>query len=183
MLFFTDPARTPDPLSVVARLPRGAGVVFRAFGAADAIRTGRALAKTCRRRGVMMLVGADARLAARLKADGLHLPERLAAQARRYRGRFRVTAAAHSLPAALTARRAGAEAVVVSPVFPSRSPSARRPIGPRRLAVLVRRARTPVYALGGVKADNAGKLAATGVVGIAAVEGLTLGQATQTPFM
>lgn len=172
MLFFTDPTRTPDPAAVAARLPRGAGVVFRAFGARDALETGRILARVCRRRGLALLVGADPRLAARLGADGLHLPERLAPKAQRFRGRFLVTAAAHSLPAALRARRAGADALVVSPVFPSRSPSAGRPLGPRALAQLARRAKTPVYALGGVNADNARKLAATGVVGVAAIDAL-----------
>jgi thiamine-phosphate pyrophosphorylase len=172
LLFFTDPVRTPDPAAIAARLPRGAGVVFRAFGAPDAVETGRTLARICRRRGLMLLVGADPRLARRLHADGLHLPERLSSKARRHRGRFHVTVAAHSLPAALRAQRAGAEAVVVSPVFPSRSPSAGRPIGLRRLAALARRVRLPVYALGGVNTGNARRLTATGIVGIAAIEGL-----------
>ena len=147
--------------------------MFRAFGAPDAVETGRILARVCRRRGLVLLVGADPRLAGRLRADGLHLPERLAHKARRFRGRFLVSAAAHSLPAALRAQRAGAEAIVVSPVFPSRSPSAGRPIGPRALARLARRVKTPVYALGGVNVGNARKLAVTGVVGVAAIEALT----------
>jgi thiamine-phosphate pyrophosphorylase len=174
LLLFTDPQRTPNPAAIATRLPRGAGVVFRAFGAPDAVETGQALARVCRRRGLTLLVGADPRLARRLGADGLHLPERLAAKARRFRGRFLVTAAAHSLPAALRAKRAGVDAVVVSPVFPSRSPSAGRPTGPRALARLARDVKTPVYALGGVNADNARKLAATGVVGLAAVEALAM---------
>ena len=32
LLFFTDPDRTPSPETVMKRLPRGAGVVFRPFG-------------------------------------------------------------------------------------------------------------------------------------------------------
>ena len=31
LLFFTDPVRTPDPEAIARRLPRGAGVVVRAF--------------------------------------------------------------------------------------------------------------------------------------------------------
>ena len=105
-----------------------------------------------------MMVGMDARLAARLGADGVHLPERLAGRAgsiRALRQRFLVTGAAHSLPAALRARRAGVDALVVSPVFPSRSPSAGRAIGPRAFAGLARAIRTPSYALGGVNALTA----------------------------
>jgi thiamine-phosphate pyrophosphorylase len=175
MLFFTDPTRTPDPLAVAQTLPRGAGVVFRAFGAPDALVRGQALARLCARRGLVFMVGADAALAVRLRADGVHLPERLARRKgaiRALRSRFLVTAAAHGLPAALAARRAGAQALVVSPVFPSRSPSAGRPIGPRGIAILARRAGAPVYALGGVTPVTARGLPMTRVAGLAAVEAL-----------
>lgn len=172
LLFFTDPVRTPDPAAIAARLPRGAGVVYRAFGALDALERGRKLARVCRRRRLTLMVGADARLAVRLSADGLHLPERMAGRARMFRRRFLVTTAAHSLPAALRARRAGAMAVIVSPVFPSASPSAGRPMGTLALAGLVRRVRAPVYALGGVTAANVKKLGMTRVAGLAAVEAL-----------
>ena len=39
----TDPARTPDPTAAASRLPRGAGVIYRSFGAAGALETARAL--------------------------------------------------------------------------------------------------------------------------------------------
>jgi thiamine-phosphate pyrophosphorylase len=175
MLLFTDPERTPDPAVVAGRLPRGAGVVFRAFGAPDAIEQGRRLARVCRQRGLALFVGADADLARRLGAEGVHLPQRLAARAGVNRAlcrRFAVTAAAHDLPAALRAHRAGVQGLVISPVFPSRSPSAGQPLGPMALARLVRQARVPVYALGGVNAQNARALGLSGVAGLAAVEAL-----------
>ena len=175
MLFFTDPKRAPDPGPVIARLPRGAGVVFRAFGAPDAVVRGLVLARQARRRGVVFLVGADAALAVRLVADGIHLPQRMAARAgtiAALRRRFLVTAAAHDLPTALAARRAGVDAIVVSPVFASASPSVGRPTGPRALAALIRRAGARTYALGGVNAATARRLKHTGVAGLAAVEGL-----------
>lgn len=149
--------------------------MFRWFGGSDAFDTGHALARVCRTRGLTLLVGADAGLAVRLRADGVHLPERLAGRRGRVnalRGRFLVTAAAHSLPAALRARRSGVQALVVSPVFESDSPSAGRPMGPRALATLIRWAAAPVYALGGVDASNVRRLGMTGAVGIAAVKAL-----------
>ncbi len=175
MLFFTDPLRTLAHTLTAARLPKGCGVVFRAFGAADAIEQGRALARVCRQGRLTLLVGADPALAARLNADGVHLPQRLAGRAglvRSLRTRFLVTAAAHDLPAALRARRAGAQALVISPVFASNSPSAGRAMGPRALARLARAAGIPVYALGGVNASTARALKRTGAVGLAAVEAL-----------
>jgi len=175
LVFFTDPARVPDPAAVIARLPRGTGVVYRAFGAADAVAEGRRLAGLARRRGLVLLAGADAGLAARIGADGVHLPERAATKARgltRIRPRWLVTCAAHSAAAIVRARRSGAAAVFVSPVFASASPSAGRALGTLRFARLVRGAGLPVYALGGVNAATARRLIASGAAGLAAVEAL-----------
>jgi thiamine-phosphate pyrophosphorylase len=173
LLFFTDPTRTPDPEGIAERLPRGAGVVFRAFGAPDAAAQGRRLAAIARRRGLVLLAGADAGLAAQIGAAGVHLPERLVHRARRLKAdhpRWIVTAAAHSARAARRALAAGADAVVVSPAFASRSASAGAPLGPVRLALLARAAQGPAYALGGVTNESARRLAGVRLVGLAAVD-------------
>lgn len=148
-------------------------MVFRAFGAAHAEAQGRRLLAICRARRLRLLVGADARLAARIGADGVHLPERLAHRARALsRPGWIVTAAAHSRIAAHRALAAGADAAVISAVFPSNSPSAGAPIGPLRLAAMARALPGPAYALGGVTNETARRLADAGLVGLAAVEGL-----------
>jgi thiamine-phosphate pyrophosphorylase len=174
-MFFTDPQRAPDPAAVAERLPRGTGIVFRAFGAADAVETGRKLAAIARRRGLVLLVGADPKLAAAIGAHGLHIPERLIGRLPRLRRPgWIITAAAHSAGAARAAARAGADAVVVSPVFASASPSAGRPMGPLRFARLVRDVRIPAYALGGITPDTARRLKGAGAAGLAAVEALAV---------
>nr|MEA2797712.1 thiamine-phosphate pyrophosphorylase [Phenylobacterium sp.] len=173
LLFFTDPARTPDPEAVARRLPPGAALVFRAFGAADAEARGARLLAIARERGLKLLIGADAGLAARLGAHGVHLPERLAHRARRLKAAhpgWLVTAAAHSPRAARRGLLAGADAVVVSVIFPSRSGSAGSPMGPVRLAMLARRLDGPAYALGGVDNKTARRLRDAGLVGLAAVD-------------
>jgi len=63
LFFVTDPERTPDPAAIAERLPVGAGVIFRGFGAADAEAKARALAEVARRRGLVLLIGQDAELA------------------------------------------------------------------------------------------------------------------------
>lgn len=150
-------------------------MVFRAFGAADAVETGRALRRACDARSLRLLVGVNERLALAVDADGLHLPEwavsRLPALRRR-RPRWLLTAAAHSLTAARRAATAGADGVVVSAVFPSESPSAGRPIGPLRLAGIARATPAPVIALGGVNGRSVRRLLSTGVAGVAAVGAL-----------
>jgi thiamine-phosphate pyrophosphorylase len=173
LLFFTDPERTPDIEAAALRLPRGSAIVYRSFGAPDAEARARGLLAIARRRGLVLLIGADAGLAARIGADGVHLPERLAHQARRLKARgWIVTAAAHGALAARRGLKAGADAVVVSAVFPSNSRSAGPPLGPLRLAQIVRTAAGPVYALGGINDKTARRLTPAGLVGLAAVEAL-----------
>lgn len=172
LILVTDPERTPDPVALARALPRGCGVIYRPFGEPHARKTARKLAGIARTRGLTLLIGADA---VRAAGAGVHLPERLAHRAgpiKRARPGVVVTAAAHSLSAALKARRAGADAVLISTVFKSKSPSAGRPLGPVRFAALVRQAGLPVYALGGVKTKNAPRLLGSGAVGLAMVEGL-----------
>jgi thiamine-phosphate pyrophosphorylase len=175
LLLVTDPRRVPDPLAAAARLPKGAGVVYRAFGDPDAIRIGRALAALCRRRGLVLLIGADEALAAAIGADGLHLPERSLGHARRIaarRPKWLITVAAHSRLALAKAAQAGLDAALLSAVFASDSPSAGPPLGSLRFTRLARRARLPVYALGGINARTALALALSGAAGLAAVEAL-----------
>ncbi len=172
--FVTDPARVADPVAVAERLPRGAGVIFRSFGRPDAEAVGRALAKAARARGLVLLVGLDARLAAKIGAHGVHLPERalhLAPRLKRQRPRWLITGAAHGVPALQRAARFGLDAALVSPVFPSNSASAGRPLGVTRFAALAWASATPVYALGGIRRTNAARLKHSGAIGLAAVEG------------
>lgn len=175
LLFFTDPTRVPNPEAVAERLPSGAAIVFRAFGAPDAVEQGRRLRTIARARGLRLLVGADAGLARMIQADGVHAPERLANGIPALRAAhpgYLVTVAAHDAEALRAAEQAGADAAVVSPVFPSNSPSAGAPLGVEGLRKLVGSTSLPVYALGGVRAGTASQLEGSGIVGIAAVEAL-----------
>jgi thiamine-phosphate pyrophosphorylase len=172
LMFFTDPERTPDIAAVAARLPPGSAIVLRTFGAADSEVQARKLAQVARRRRLTLLIGADTALAARVGAQGVHLPERLAHRAgplRRAHPGWIVTTAAHSLRAA---RGTQAHACVVSAIFPSRSPSAGAPLGAMRLARIAKAAGRPVYALGGVNARTARRLLGVRLAGLAAVDGL-----------
>ena len=175
LVLFTDPKRVPDPVAIAQRLPQGCGVVYRAFGAPDAEETARALAELARRKGLALLVGAEWRLARRIGARGVHLPQRLAHRAPIIRSAWpeaMITAAAHSRSALARAARFGADAAFLSPVFPSASPSAGAPLGSPRFAAMARAAGLPVYALGGVDEKNAPALLRSGAVGLAAVSAL-----------
>ena len=123
------------------------------------------------------MIGADARLAARVGADGVHLPERMVALAPRLRGRhpgWILTTAAHNQYALAKAKALKLDGAFVSAVFPSQSPSAGAPMGPVRLARLVPVADLPVMALGGITAKTGQRLVGTGIYGLAAIEGLKI---------
>lgn len=172
LLFFTDPERTPRPWRAAEALPAGCGVVYRAFAASDAVQVGLKVAEACRARGLVLLAGADPDLARAIGAHGLHLPERLLAglpALKRQEPGWMLTAAAHGEAALRAAAEAGADAAVLSPVFPSNSPSAGPPLGVERFTALVAGAGLPVYALGGVDMKNAPELLGSGAAGIASV--------------
>jgi thiamine-phosphate pyrophosphorylase len=173
MWLFTDPVRTPDPVSVAARLPPGSGVVYRGFGRPEAEDEAFGLAEIAQARGLCLLIGQDAALAERVGADGVHLPERRLSDApelRRLKPSWLITGAVHDLLALRRAEGVGCDALFISAVFPSQSPSAGRPIGPFRLAALAGRATLPVLALGGVDRRSARRL--FGAHGFAAIDGL-----------
>jgi thiamine-phosphate pyrophosphorylase len=164
-----DPVRLADPRALAARLPAGAAVLAR--GLAPEVLRG--LAAIARRRRLVLLVGGDGRLALRLRA-GLHLPDRegvagLLAFLRGRRGRL-LTAAVHGRRGLARARRLRADAVLVSPVFPTRSHPGAAGLGPLRWAGLARRAGRPAIALGGVGPGTAGRLPRW-AAGLAAIDG------------
>jgi thiamine-phosphate pyrophosphorylase len=130
------------------------------------------LAETCRRRGAAFVVNDRLDIARAVGADGAHLGAGSVscAEARALLGRGAfVTVAAHATGDVIAAREAGADAVLLSPIFAS--PGKGPPIGPGA----VTRAREAVgaalavYALGGVTADNAGACVAAGATGVAAI--------------
>jgi thiamine-phosphate pyrophosphorylase len=169
LFFFTDPERTPDPVAVAKRLPRGTAVIYRHFGAPERTHIARQLAAVCRSRGLVLLIAADPELARNVGADGVHWPEaRL--QARGFDGL--ITAAAHSAGAVANAGAAGASACILSPVFPTRSSAGHLPLGVFRASQIARAAQLPVIALGGVNASNARDLIGRGFAGLAAVDAL-----------
>ncbi|MEQ8404888.1 MAG: thiamine phosphate synthase [Oceanicaulis sp.] len=166
LFVLTDPERTPDLVRLAERLPAGCGLILRTFGRSEIEAHAFALAQIAGVRGLTLLISADRDLARRCGAHGVHWP-RWARPHRPWPGAL-VTASAHD-PAALRRAERAADAVLVSTVFASASPSAGRPMGPFRLAAWARRSRVPVYALGGVNAGTIRRLDGLGIAGAAAI--------------
>jgi len=149
---FTDAARLPDPLPAIAALPPGlCGVVFRHDDVPERAALAARVAALCRARRLALCVAGDARLAASLGA-GLHCRGGARLKLRLPRGAL-ITASAHGVVELRRARRAGAAAIFVSPVFATASHPGARVLGPAGFARLARGG--GVAALGGITAATA----------------------------
>ncbi|MFS2108192.1 thiamine phosphate synthase [Sphingomonas sp. Sphisp140] len=143
----------------LARLPRGSGVVFRHYGLPPAERRAlfaRVLRAAKRRRLVVVRAGSE--------------PMRGESGVHGRRGRGLKTAPAHDRGEAVAAIRAGADALFVSPVFPTRSHPGARALGRLRFGQLVRGLDVPVIALGGMDARRAKSLRPFAIHGWAAID-------------
>ncbi len=160
LIFLTDDERTPDPFPAIAALPTGKLSSSCARAMPNRRRElAHAAARIAQARGLMLSVANDAALAAEVCADGWHFSESEIETAARHRLRPRLlTCAAHSAHAVLRAHRAGAHAVLLSPIFATKSHADREPLGVTRLRTIARASPVPVYALGGIDAANVAQL-------------------------
>jgi thiamine-phosphate pyrophosphorylase len=131
--------------------------------------------------GASLVVNGDARLARDVGADGVHLGKGAGtvAEARAVCGSAAwIAVSAHSDGAVRRGIADDADAVLVSPVFPSRPPSIHaaakeaRGLDALRSAHAIAAGRIAVYALGGVDAENARACAEAGADGVALIRAL-----------
>jgi len=138
-----------------------------------------------RQTGKIFIVSSLVEVALREGADGVHLTsdqsvaEAVSARTAAGRAGFLIGKSAHSLAAALEAQSAGANYLLVSPVFsPISKEDHRPPLGVEGLREIVGRLDLPVFALGGVDHSNAPETLAAGVAGIAGISWVGLELAT-----
>ena len=171
LLLITDAQRLPDQAGAAELLPSGSAVLLRDYDMVARDALAYRLAEVARRRGLKLLIAGDAALAIRVGAAGIHLPEARAGEARRWRHRrhWLITVAVHSRQALRQAAMCGADAALLSPVFATASHPDERPLGLEGFNLLAAQAGLPVYALGGINANNAARLLSGRAVGIAAI--------------
>lgn len=183
LILMTDETRLPDPLPAIDALPPGSAVILRHYGAPDRAALARTVVEYARRRRVRVLVAGDPHLAVQSGADGLHLPDSMARRGpgawqgwRAWGKNWLITAAAHSPAALRRAEAAGADAILLSPVFPTKSHPDAAPLGNLRFRVFCASSPLPVYALGGITEVSARRLRGSGAVGLAGIGFLSTGR-------
>lgn len=152
---------------VLATLPRGSGLVFRHYYLTPAERRARylELARIARRHGHRVALSGTARQALRWGADAAYgSPEVLARGPALAR-----LVTVHGIGELGRAHRARASAVVLSPVFATRSHPGGKTLGPVRFRLLSALSKAPVVALGGMTAKRGKSL---GSMAWAAIDGL-----------
>jgi thiamine-phosphate pyrophosphorylase len=166
--------RLADPIAAARALPRGSTVILRAKDDAKRAMLAAKLRPITRSGGTKLLVADDTALAQRVGADGIHLPEARARQAAHWRARqpgWIITAAAHSLWAAHVGN---VDALILAPVFPTRSHPGGNCLGPIHLRLIAQQVRIPIYALGGINAVTARQLRGAKLAGLAAIDALSV---------
>jgi thiamine-phosphate pyrophosphorylase len=157
-----------DLLRAVSRLPAGSAVIVRHYGLEEAARRRLfdQVRRIARRRGILVLLAGDPALALGWGADGHHgrTPHRF--------GGWLHSAPVHNMAELRLAVHAGADVVLLSPLFATRSHPGARPLGAMRFAALARLSPVPVIALGGVKPRHAALVRRLGASGFAAIDGL-----------
>ncbi len=175
LILMTDDERLADPLGAARALPRGSMVILRTRNMAQRRELAGELRAIAKARRLTFLIAGDPELAARIGADGIHLPESDARQAAHWRARHAnwiITAAVHSLNALVAARHA--DAVLVAPVFPTASHPGAATLGPMRLRFIAQHSPLPVYALGGIDAHTIQILQGAKLAGVAAIGALAV---------
>lgn len=149
----TDERMGDTLFDAINSLPRGSGIVFRHYSLEKATRREllSKVTKLARRNRHVLVIGGS--------SHGRHPGA--------------VTAQVHTIPERVAAERAGALLLFVSPVFATRSHPGGRPLGRSRFGLMVRGARCPVIALGGMTRRRARSLKILGIYGWAAIDGLT----------
>lgn len=139
----------------------------------DLYATAYELRKLTARYGARLFVNDRVDIALAVDADGVHLgngsiPVHRARKVLGEKGLIGVSC--HNRISAVTAQKTGADFITFGPVFytPSKAPYG-NPVGIDKLAAVTELLQIPVFALGGIKRDNAAQLIAAGAHGIALI--------------
>tara|TARA_Y100001970_G_C14249253_1_gene870575 strand:+ start:1208 stop:1792 length:585 start_codon:yes stop_codon:yes gene_type:complete len=172
--FFTDITRNPDPYTILNQLPKNSGIVFRDYNAPKRKYMAAKMADFCRKKNLVLIIGADTKLALQVGAAGVHIPEfnkQTLPYLKTQKPKWIISTSVHDYRAYRKVNALGANIIFLSPVFETISHPGRRPLGRLYISRLVRKFGVFSIALGGINTKTVCDLSGTGVNGIAAISG------------
>ncbi len=179
LCFITDRhGLAPEPLLPCIQLAAEAGVDLiqlreKDLPTRELADLAQAAVRICRKAGTKIVINDRMDIALAVAADGVHLGRQsLPAEVVRgeVRKDFLIGVSCHSLDEAIEAESAGADYILLGPIFAT--PSKLQygpPLGLAKLAEVSRRSAIPVFALGGITAERAAECIAAGARGIAGI--------------
>lgn len=170
LIAMSDPKRTPHYLDWAKSLPEGCALIYR-FDKFDA-HTAQSLSDIAKKKNQQLLIRDET---LHPQSDGMHL--------KRDTSLGKIRTLKNKDPKALLTLAAlknesykeplpAIDALLVSAIFKSKSPSAGEPIGVEGLRHAVQKYAIPVFALGGINTSTVKSLEGSGIAGIAAIGGL-----------
>jgi thiamine-phosphate pyrophosphorylase len=163
----TDERFSDGLLSAIKALRFGSGVIFRHYGVPELERRKLFLCvrRICRQRGHVLILAGTELQAIRWRAAGFH------GRQNQRRSKLLRSAPVHDRHELSSARRNGADLVLISPLFATGSHPGARPMGkPRFNALAAQSGKAAVIALGGMTAKKAILLDRKKVYGWAAID-------------
>ena len=146
----------------------------------------RALQALCRERHVPFIVNDNVDIARAMGADGVHVgqSDMEALDVRAKLGPDKIIGvSAHTVEEALLAEKHGADYLGVGAVFPTSSKSDVGEMSYETLKAICKAVSIPVVAIGGISGENVGKLAGSGICGVAVISAIyaakNIGQASK----
>lgn len=175
LFVMSDAVRLPHPEKIVGLLPNNSAVIVRHTDIETKREILQRVMNAKRSRRIKVLVSGNWRLAAALRCDGVHIPEhsaktiapgmRLWLKAKRQL----FTTSAHGLNGLVLAKRNNAHVVLLSPVLPTPSHAGAQPLGRFRFAMLTRRVKTPIAAMGGIQLSTLNQLNGARICAVAGI--------------
>lgn len=154
-------------------MPVGCAIIYRHFGKPGRHEEAVHLRRVTFERGQQFLIGQDPELAIAVGADGVHFRRDSALNLTSlWRARipaWLITQAGQKSDTVFKQPVSALDALLISSIFDSESPSAGTAIGTEKLTGICEKLDVPVIALGGINAANAQHIIGTGAAGLAGI--------------
>lgn len=178
LLLMTDAERLPDPSALIPQLPRNSAIIVRHFSYFKKKELINKINLLCRKHKVKLLVSDNLSLCLSYGLDGVHFSEKTI---KKYASCGRLTkpkpdliftAACHSKTALIASERMNMDAVLLSPVFSTKSHPKARCLKAFGFSSLKGKSALHTYALGGINPKTAKRLINSQAVGFAGIGNL-----------